>query len=102
MRSIHTIHGDRYTLHLTGAQHLSEVTQGRVIGRAVNLLREMTAEDVKLAANQAINITGDTDGELHHHRAKLIKQIDEAIRANYTPRYSDDCGPMIDLSAAKG
>jgi hypothetical protein len=101
MRSTHTIHNARYTLHLIGVDSLSELTQGHIIGRAVNILREMTPEEVDLAANKEINISGDADGELHQRRAKIITGIDEALRSNYTPRYTDDYGPTLSISRAE-
>ena len=92
--SQHTIHNMTVNISVTQGD-MSEQARGRCIGKMVNTCRAMDTDEFCAAM-------ADMDQSLQGTKrsAALLEKLDEALAENYTPRYSDDFAPIVEISAA--
>ncbi|WP_045762241.1 hypothetical protein [Xanthomonas albilineans] len=91
--SKHNIHGIVCNVTVHQGANLSEIARGRCIGKVVNMVRAMPAEDFLAVIQEAraARARGHFGGPLG---AAMLAKLDDALAANYTKRYCDDFPPI--------
>ena len=87
--SKHSIHGIEVTVEVFQG-NLTDVSRGRCVGKVVNMLREMDAEDFRAAMENVYS-------KAH---AAMLSAVDSALESGYTKRGADDFAPIASISLA--
>jgi len=85
----HNIHGIEVTVEVFQG-NLTDVSRGRCVGKVVNLLREMDAEEFRAAMENVYSKAN----------AAMLSGVDAALESGYTKRGADDFAPIASINVA--